>query len=247
MKINFLGTNGWYDSDTGNTICTLIESKDFYLILDAGNGLNKIDRYITTEKPIYLFLSHLHIDHIEGLHILNKFNFFQGLNIYGHTGIVNSLNKFVNRPFTMPLNDLKYKVRVHEFEEGDHKKPLPFSTLKLFHSGDAYGYRFYIEDKVVVYNTDTGMCENDFILSKDADILIHECTFKKQIPGGKWGHSTPVEAAQLAKKVKVKQLILDHFEAARYTKIEDRQEAENNAKKIFPNTIAAKDGLIINC
>lgn len=46
IKIYFLGTNGWYDSNTGSTICTLIEHKDFYFILDAGNGFNKIDRYI---------------------------------------------------------------------------------------------------------------------------------------------------------------------------------------------------------
>ena len=26
MDVIFLGTNGWYDSDTGNTICTLINS-----------------------------------------------------------------------------------------------------------------------------------------------------------------------------------------------------------------------------
>lgn len=29
MRIIFLGTNGWYDTDTGNTVCILLESKDY--------------------------------------------------------------------------------------------------------------------------------------------------------------------------------------------------------------------------
>lgn len=43
MRIIFLGTNGWYDTQTGNTICILMESNDYYFILDAGNGLYKAD------------------------------------------------------------------------------------------------------------------------------------------------------------------------------------------------------------
>ena len=65
-KIIFLGTNGWYDTDTGNTICILIDSPLFTIILDAGNGIAKLDRYADFNKPAYLFLSHFHLDHIAG-------------------------------------------------------------------------------------------------------------------------------------------------------------------------------------
>ena len=93
IKVIFLGTNGWYDTKTGNTICTLIETEDYFIILDAGNGLHKIDQYITStsKKPIYLFLSHFHLDHIVGLHILSKFNFSQGIRTYGQMGTKNIL------------------------------------------------------------------------------------------------------------------------------------------------------------
>ncbi|MEK7333592.1 MAG: ribonuclease Z, partial [Nitrospirota bacterium] len=60
MKITFLGTNGWYDTATGNTICILVETERYDIILDAGNGLYKADRYISNKKPVYLFLSHFH-------------------------------------------------------------------------------------------------------------------------------------------------------------------------------------------
>jgi hypothetical protein len=52
VKIIFLGTNGWYDSETGNSICTLIDTQDHYIILDAGNGIYKADRYIKKDKPV---------------------------------------------------------------------------------------------------------------------------------------------------------------------------------------------------
>ncbi len=43
VGVIFLGTNGWYDTNIGNTICILVETKKEYLILDAGNGFYKID------------------------------------------------------------------------------------------------------------------------------------------------------------------------------------------------------------
>jgi ribonuclease BN (tRNA processing enzyme) len=82
MRILFLGTNGWYSTDTGNTVCTLIETKGHYIILDAGDGFHKIDQYIDDKKPIILLLSHIHLDHIIGLHSLAKFRFKQEIILY---------------------------------------------------------------------------------------------------------------------------------------------------------------------
>ncbi len=75
MKITFLGTNGWYDTKTGNTNCVLVETNQYYLIFDAGGGIYKLDQYVKEDKPLYLFLGHLHLDHTSGFHILNKFKF----------------------------------------------------------------------------------------------------------------------------------------------------------------------------
>ena len=98
MKIYFLGTNGWYSSPTGDTPCILIDSKDQYVIFDAGNGIYKIDQYIKEDKPISLFLSHFHIDHISGLHTLAKFNFKQGIDVYFAKGRGKDFETFVNPP-----------------------------------------------------------------------------------------------------------------------------------------------------
>ena len=75
MKIYFLGTMGWFDTKLGNTLCVLVDTGKEYIIFDAGTGFSKIDNYIKDKRPIYLFLSHFHLDHIIGLHALNKFSF----------------------------------------------------------------------------------------------------------------------------------------------------------------------------
>jgi len=36
MQVTFLGTNGWYDSATGNTVSALISTENYDIILDAG-------------------------------------------------------------------------------------------------------------------------------------------------------------------------------------------------------------------
>ena len=89
MEIRLLGTNGWYDTKTGDTTCIFIDSKDYYLIFDAGNGIYKLESFIKKPKPVFLFLSHFHLDHISGLHILNKFDLLEGLTIAGQTGSEN--------------------------------------------------------------------------------------------------------------------------------------------------------------
>ena len=86
MKVIFLGTNGWYDTETGNTICTLVQTERYDILLDAGNGIHRAAGLLEGAKPVFLFLSHFHIDHIEGLHILAKFRFREGLTICAPTG-----------------------------------------------------------------------------------------------------------------------------------------------------------------
>jgi ribonuclease BN (tRNA processing enzyme) len=95
MQVIFLGTNGWYDTTTGTTCSVLVQSEEFDIIFDAGNGIAKADQYITQEKPVFLFISHLHIDHIAGLHTLVKFRFQKGLHICTQNGNVTDLNAFV--------------------------------------------------------------------------------------------------------------------------------------------------------
>ncbi|MCX6817745.1 MAG: ribonuclease Z [Candidatus Aenigmarchaeota archaeon] len=91
----------------------------------------------------------------------------------------------------------------------------------------------------VVYSGDTEPCQNVLAISKDADVLIHDATFietKEDMM-----HSGAKEAAEIAKKAGVKNLILTHF-SRRYT---DLREIEAEAKKVFHNSVVARDFMTV--
>ncbi|MFH1291690.1 MAG: ribonuclease Z [bacterium] len=244
MKITFLGTNSWYDSQTGATVCTLIETKKQYIVLDAGFGLHKLDEYVKKPKPILLFISHLHIDHICGLHVFPKFNFKQKLTILLPDRYVKLLKQFTNHPFTSPLKKQKFSSQIIGLKPGSYKKPIELISKKIDHVDYTLGYRFQIENKVITYCCDTGVCRNVELLAKNCDLLINESSF---LPGehSAWGHTNPIEASKLAKKFNCKKLVLTHFAPNRYPDIKTRQQAGRLACKIFPHTIIAQDNMVV--
>lgn len=242
MKIYFLGTNGWFTTATGNTPCILIDSTEGYIIFDAGNGIYKIKDYIKESKPISLFISHFHLDHVSGLHSVALESKFPSLiDIYVAKGRKQDLEKLVNPPFTSP----KTTVKVHELEEGNNNIGFPIEVFKMRHAYGDHGYRVTLEGKTIAYSGDTGICDNSIPLAQNADLLIHECSYIKAPENENWGHVDPILAANLAKDANIKKLILTHFDASLYTDLDKRKWAEEEAKKIFPKTIAAEDGLTI--
>ncbi len=245
VKVIFLGTNGWYDTDTGNTICILIDAPNEYIVLDAGNGIYKLDRYIKKNKPIYLFLSHFHLDHVIGLHILAKFKFKQGLSICIKKGMKKALNTVMNQQFTVPLNKLPFKVRVIELSGQRSSTSFLEKCLPMKHPVATLGFRFNINGKIISYVPDTGMCKNAFGLAQGADLLISECAFKVGQKCEQWPHLNSEDAAKIAKKTGAKKLALVHFDAEVYKTLKERKVAEQQARKIFKETIAVKDGMIL--
>lgn len=87
----------------------------------------------------------------------------------------------------------------------------------------------------VVYSGDTKPCENMVKISEGADLLIHDGTFLEEEEGK--AHADVKQAAKVAVKSKVKELILTHI-SRRYT---DTAEIEETAKKVFENTRVAHD------
>jgi len=242
MTITFLGTNAWFDTETGYTPSVLIDSQKAYIVLDAGNGIYTLDRYIKdAEKPIYLFISHLHFDHITGLHLLNKFHFAQGITLVIPESLQGGFLTVFNPPYMAPYDKLHTKVTIVSVQEGKNSMPVPFEAFKMFHSSTDFGYRFTLEQKVIAYSGDTGICDNERPLAAGADVLIYECSNKPEYPQSSWGHMNPAEAATVAKNAGAKQLCLLHFSPEFYPDAASRKEAEKVAQAIFPNTKAMMD------
>lgn len=246
MQVTFLGTNGWFDTPTGNTVSVLVQTREYDLIFDAGNGIAKADRYISQEKPVCLFLSHFHIDHIAGLHTLVKFRLKQGLTIYCVPGGSALLHIFVGEPFTVPLERLPYPAHTVDLSEGVHKIPFPVECRPLKHPVPCYGYRVEIEGKVIAFCTDTGVCDNAVHLSRNADLLITECGLKPGDSSPDWPHLNPQDAIGIAKKANAKRLALLHFGAEVYRTLEERQTLQDEFENLCPGLIVATDDLTVD-
>ncbi|MDR0953442.1 MAG: MBL fold metallo-hydrolase [Elusimicrobiota bacterium] len=240
MRINFLGTNGWFNTHTGNTTCTFVETAAAYIILDAGGGLYKAFDLIKEHKPVYILLSHLHMDHIEGLQVMPLFKWKQGATIIVGDGHKKELENIMRLPYMPAPKDLNMPVEIVEVSAA---KDLPFllSTKRLEHIVPTIGYRIEAEGKVLTYALDTGVSENARELARDADILITECSYLPgQSPNN--NHLNPEQAAQLALEANAKLLALIHFKADDYNTIEKRDKAIAAAGHIFAHTYAPYDG-----
>ena len=95
--------------------------------------------------------------------------------------------------------------------------------------------------KRYAYCSDTAYSEAIIPIIKGVDVLYHEATFSGEdlARAKETYHSSAEQAAEIAQKAQVKQLILGHF-SARYPN-ENRLLEE--AKAIFPNTILAHEGM----
>jgi ribonuclease BN (tRNA processing enzyme) len=99
---------------------------------------------------------------------------------------------------------------------------LSVTSIKQFHSGGSYGYRFSRDGKSIVYSTD---CEHKYSrldesypfveFYRNADLLIFDAMYSLGDTVSvkeDWGHSSNVVAVELAQAAQVKRLALFHHE-----------------------------------
>ena len=94
------------------------------------------------------------------------------------------------------------------------------------------------------YCSDTVYDERVIEAVRGVDVLYHESTYgddqaHKAAPRG---HSTAREAAEVALRAGVKRLVLGHFSKS----YEDETPLVAQAREIFPDTVAAHEGMIIH-
>jgi ribonuclease Z len=98
--------------------------------------------------------------------------------------------------------------------------------------------------KSYTYCTDTKALDSIIPFIENTDLLYHESTFLNEDykTAKATYHSTTGQAAELARKAKVKKLVLGHF-SSRY---KDDSKFLKEAQDIFSNSIMAEDGLEID-
>lgn len=97
-----------------------------------------------------------------------------------------------------------------------------------------------IKPKSYAFCSDSSYFEPIIPIISNVDVLYHEATFlqSEENLASKTMHSTAIEAATIAAKAQVSQLILGHY-STRYDSIDLFKE---EAETVFPNVLLAEDG-----
>jgi len=214
---------------------------DFPVLIDCGDGTTTqlIKAGILPSKVNFLWLTHLHSDHLFGYAQFLIAGWSTGrteLTVIGPKGT----KKFHQQVLEMFQQDIDYRLSVGRSKEGildvkiieitnsgtvHSNFPYPVYTAEMIHNVTTYGLRFEIDDKIVVFSGDTAPNDELIKLSRDADILVHDSCMvddydklQTKDPGLKviWTnlmkeHCTPGQAAYTAKNANVKKLVLTHF------------------------------------
>jgi len=126
-----------------------------------------------------------------------------------------------------------YQKAKQGFDVPDSKENIVSNTAITFDPAPAKSY---------AYCSDTAYCEKIIPQILNTTLLYHEATFLQQhtVLASKTMHSTPEQAATIAKKANVGTLLLGHY-SGRYT---DYNEFKNQAQEIFTATQLAQDGKV---
>lgn len=136
------------------------------------------------------------------------------------------------------------------------RENIPFKEINKIKGGENYTTpdgRLILNRELTIegskprtyaYCSDTAYYEPIVDQVKGVSLLYHEATFgndREENAKDKF-HSTAAQAAKIASLAKVQQLLIGHFS----TRYEDAIILLEQAQAVFPETIAAKDGLIID-
>ncbi len=249
----------------GNTSCVEMQVGRERLIFDGGTGLHLLGQSLMAESPVkaHLFFSHSHWDHIQGFPFFipafirgNTFKIYAVPSPNGATIKQTLHDQMLHPNFPVPLQIMRADLEFYNLEMGEtlHCGDVTVETRPLNHPGEAVGYRVNWQGLSAAYITDTEhfpdrLDDNVLALAWQADVMIIDATYTDEEYNDPkyskvgWGHSTWQQAVKIAQAAQVKQLVLFHHDPAHNDDFLDRIGEE--ARKIFPETILAREGLSI--
>ena len=267
--IRFWGVRGSFptpDRDKievgGHSSCVEVRTADNQLIVfDMGTGFVPLGKKLIEEpgnpKTVNIFISHFHWDHIIGY--LGFAPFFlkdMTCNLYGKEDklsmeeIFERIHHYTFWPVEIPMYQAKFNLHTFPKEGIQISDSIKVEGMPHGHPNGANSYRLEIGDMVIVYCTDIEHPErnlnpNTIDIARDADVLIKDAQFTdEELPAHKgWGHSSWQQCTEVANQANVKQLVLFHHSPAKDDK--DILRIEKDAQAVFPNTVAAREGLEI--
>ncbi len=192
MKLTVIGCHGPYALNKGEaTSCYYVETKYGNFALDFGSGAMANLGKDRIKKLDYIFLSHLHFDHVSDLLPLRYLLADLGKSVTIIT------EKAEGDWYEILTNNPHFKVVNVSDKESVNIEGLTLTFFRTKHPVNNLGVRIK-EDKTLVYTGDTSYyigIENDV---KDADLVLIDGV---QEDGFKGPHLTSEKAIKLQEKV----------------------------------------------
>lgn len=241
MRITLCGTRGSVGRAGGHTVryggdtssVALQGKSGNLLVLDAGSGITNVHDLIDpTTARIDILLTHLHMDHIQGL------GFFQPLfnpeietHIWGPVsttaGLAKRLSRYLSPPlFPVRLRDLS-SLHLHDVLPGTFSVPgFEIAADLIIHPGPTLGYRVgenghrlaYLPDHEPALGSagidDSPEWLSGFDLIHGVDLLIHDAQYTDEEYRAKvgWGHSSYQHCLAMAEVAEVGTLVTFHHD-----------------------------------
>lgn len=208
------------------------------LLLVGPKGLTKVVnalRVIAPELPFEIRCQELTEPQqtiaFDGFHI-NAYKVNHNVICYGYSIVVDRIGRFdAQRAMSLEIpRNYWNRLQKGETIEADGKTFTPDMVLGPPRKG-----------LKVTYCTDTRPTESIAENAKDSDLFICEGMYgepEKKQKAKEYKHMTFYEAAELARKAQVKEMWLTHYSPS----LMRPEEYMAEVRKIFPNSIAAKDG-----
>ena len=229
MRVTFWGVRGSLASPGpetvrygGNTACVEVRgTSDAVIILDAGTGIRRLGEALSDARRIYLFLTHLHLDHLQGLGFFAPlFRPEVEIDIWGppslRADLATRLNRYLSPPlFPVRLKELSSRVTLHPATA----KPILVAGIeivaeRIIHPGPTVGYRLAEGARAVAYLPDHEPAlgarrfpeapewTSGYALANGVDLLIHDAQYRTDERASRigWGHSSVDEAVAFAKQ-----------------------------------------------
>jgi phosphoribosyl 1,2-cyclic phosphodiesterase len=220
----------------GNTSCVEVRLSDERLIvIDAGTGIRNLGVSLGGDRPerIDIMLTHLHLDHIEGL------GFFTPIwdptcevHLWGPPSPNRTLRERVATYFSPPLfpvhlDDIPSRLQFHDVPEEEWELgPATLRAAPVTHPGPTLGYRVeengrslaYISDHEPALGVDLSTVSPEWVsgyaVAQGADVLFHDSQYTEDeypVRVG-WGHSSIAHTVAFALLTKVRRLLMFHHD-----------------------------------
>jgi phosphoribosyl 1,2-cyclic phosphodiesterase len=250
----------------GNTACVEVRAGDEHLVvLDAGTGIRRLGKAVGTDvRRIDILLTHLHMDHVQGLGFFEPLFRDEGeIHLWGPPSLTqplrDRLTRYLSPPlFPVALRDLPRHITLHEASVSEPIEMGSFivEAALIIHPGPTVGYRLAHDRSVLAYLPDHEPALGasrfpDFpdwvsglALAADADAVIHDTQYTDGEYAWRvgWGHSTLGHALAFATTANAKRLVTFHHDPGHDDGMLDEMLGDTRARQAI-ELIGGREGL----